>query len=110
MTRSSTIDPENGGVTLINVYEVEPEKQAELVALLSDATDTQMRHCKGFVSVNIHSSLDGSKVINYAQWATQEDFEAMLKNNDAQAQMKRFAAVAKSVSPALYKVNAVHRG
>jgi uncharacterized protein YjgD (DUF1641 family) len=34
----------------------------------------------------------------------------MLKNPDVQKQLKQFAALAKSVSPALYKVNAVHAG
>ena len=48
--------------------------------------------------------------MNYAQWASKEDFDRMVKSPEAQAQMKRFAALAKSVSPALYKVNAVHTG
>ena len=48
--------------------------------------------------------------MNYAQWASKEDFDRMLKNPEAQAQMKQLAALARSVSPALYKVNAVHTG
>jgi hypothetical protein len=60
------------------------------------------------VSVNIHRSLDGTRVANYAQWASREDFERMMTSPEAQAQIKRFAAVAKSVSPAVYQVNSVH--
>lgn len=106
----ATIDAQSGVVTLINVYEVEPEKQAELVRLLAEATETVMRHQSGFVSVNIHSSFDGTRVVNYAQWTSKEDFERLMKSPEAQAQMKKFAAIAKSVAPALYRVNSVHVG
>lgn len=105
---TATIDSESPVVTLINVYEVAPETQSELVQLLADATEKVMQRQPGFVSVNIHSSFDGSRVANYSQWASKEDFERMLTNPDAQAQMKQFASVAKSVSPALYKVSSVH--
>lgn len=108
--KTTTIEAQSTGVTLINVYEVEPEKQAELVSLLSDATEQVMRHQPGFVSVSIHSSFDGTRIVNYAQWASKEDFDRMLKNPEVQAQLKQLAALAKSVSPALYKVNAVHTG
>jgi quinol monooxygenase YgiN len=49
-------------------------------------------------------------VANYAQWESKEDFDRMLKSPEAQAQMKQFAALAKSVSPVLYRVSSVHRG
>jgi quinol monooxygenase YgiN len=108
--KTTTIEANAPWVTLINVYEVEPEKQAELVSLLSDATEKVMRHQPGFMSVNIHSSFDGTRVVNYAQWASKEDFDRMLKNPEVQEQLKQLAVLAKSVSPALYKVNSVHAG
>jgi heme-degrading monooxygenase HmoA len=108
--KTTTIDAKSAVVTLINVYEVEPERQAELTRLLSEATEKVMRRQQGFVSVNIHSSFDGTRVANYSQWASKEDFDRMLKSPEAQGQMKQFAAVAKSVSPALYRVNSVHPG
>lgn len=106
--KTTTIDAGSGGVTLINVYEVVPERQAELARLLAEGTEKGMRHLPGFVSVNIHCSFDGTRVANYAQWASKEDFDRMLKNPESQARMKQFAAVAKSVSPVLYRVNSVH--
>jgi heme-degrading monooxygenase HmoA len=106
---ATTIDEKRPLLTLINIYEVAPEKQAELVQLLA-ATEKVMRHQHGFVSVNIHRSLDGTRVANYAQWASKQDFERMMKSPEAQAQIKRFAAVAKSVSPAVYQVSSVHSG
>lgn len=104
----TTIDTGRSVITLINVYEVEPEKQTELARVLAEATEHVMRHLPGFVSVNIHCSLDGMRVVNYAQWASREDFESMMKRPEVQAQLKRFGALAKSVSPAIYRVTSVH--
>jgi quinol monooxygenase YgiN len=102
------IDADAACLTLINVYEVGPEKQADLVRLLSEATEKVIRQQPGFVSVSIHSDIDGKRVVNYAQWASKEHFEGFMKKPETQEQLKRFAAVAKTVSPGLYKVNAVH--
>jgi hypothetical protein len=61
-----------------------------------------------FVSANIHTSLDGARVANYAQWRSVEDFQGMLGNAHAQVHMREATAVAKS-SPVLYRVHSVHR-
>ncbi|MDB5928168.1 MAG: Antibiotic biosynthesis monooxygenase [Betaproteobacteria bacterium] len=64
----STIEKGSGLLTLINVFTVEPQKQQKLVTLPIEATEQTMKHMPGFVSANIHRSLDGKKVVNYAQW------------------------------------------
>lgn len=74
-------------VTLINVFTVEPENQKRLVEMLLEATEMTMKNMPGFISANIHKSLDGVRVTNYAQWRSREDFEAMLKNPEALAHM-----------------------
>ncbi len=93
--------------TLINVFTVEPARQHELVELLDEATEQTMRHQPGFVSANIHASLDGTKVVNYAQWASAKHFEAMLANPDAGEHMSRAMAMA-TAEPHLYHVTSVH--
>lgn len=107
MTQTATIEAGTDGVTLVNVYEVEPERQAELALLLREVTDAHIRLMPGFVSVSLHLSLDGRKVVNYAQWASKAHFDAFIQHPVLQGELKRFAAVAKSVAPALYKVDAV---
>ena len=59
---------DNNVVTLINVFTVRPEQQQLLVDLLVEATEAVMKYQPGFVSANIHKSLDGTRVTNYAQW------------------------------------------
>lgn len=112
MTSKNTaaIDPQATCLTLINVYEVEPEKQAELAKALSESTESTIRHQPGFISVCVHSSLDGTKVVNYAQWTSKEHFESFMKKPETQEQLKQFAGLAKSVAPSLYRVNTVHAG
>ena len=102
------IDSAAAGVTLINIFTVEPTRQAELVALLDEATTQVMRHQRGFISASIHKSLDGRKVANYAQWHTKEDFDAMLKIPECQQHMAKAATLAEPFEPMLYAVASVH--
>jgi quinol monooxygenase YgiN len=90
----STIEKGRSVMTLINVFTVEPAKQQALVDLLIDATEQTMRHLPGFVSANIHRSVDGKKVVNYAQWHDAAAFEAMRNNPKAAPHMKAAAALA----------------
>jgi quinol monooxygenase YgiN len=83
-------------VTLINVFTVETANQQKVLDLLVDATEKTMKNLPGFVSASIHKSLDGVRVVNYAQWRSQADFEAMTKNPEAQAHMKPLMETAKS--------------
>lgn len=106
-TTTATIDSEVERLTLINVYEVEPEKQTELAKALAEATERTIRQQPGFIAVSIHSSFDGEKVVNYAQWASKEHFESFMKKPETQNQLKQFAGLAKSVAPSLYRVNSV---
>lgn len=59
------------------------------------------------MSVSLHNSRDGQKVVNYAQWASKEHFESFMKKPETQEQLKQFAGLAKSVAPSLYSVAAV---
>lgn len=85
----TTIDSETELFTLINVFDVDPENQQALVELLIEATEKTMKHIPGFVSANIHKSLDGKRVVNYAQWQSREHFQQMLSNSEAIPHMKK---------------------
>jgi hypothetical protein len=66
-----------------------------------------MRKQPVFVSANIHKSLDGTQVTNYAQWRSPEAFEAMLRNPEAAEHMKEAAGIAEKFEPHLYEVSFV---
>ena len=104
------IEADTPRLTLINVYEVAASKQAELAQLLTEVTENTIRHEPGFVSVSVHSSFDGTKVVNYAQWASRDHFEAFMRKPETKELLERFSAKAESVSPAFYRVNFVCAG
>jgi heme-degrading monooxygenase HmoA len=104
----STIRADAAIVTLINVFTVAPENQRRLVELWQDATDEVICHLSGFISANIHRSLDGTKVVNYAQWDNREAFTAMLQHPEASARLNELAELA-SPAPVICEVVSVHR-
>lgn len=59
------------------MFTVTSDTQQPLVDLLVEATEQVMRDRPGFVSAAIHVSLDGTRVVNYAQWSSNEDFQAL---------------------------------
>ena len=103
---TTTISTDNDLMTLVNVFTVAPEHQEELIDVLVDAT-TVMREIPGFVSANLHRSHDGRRVVNYVQWRTVQDFQAMLQDPRAIPHMQRAADLA-SYDPIVTEV--VHVG
>lgn len=94
-------------VTLINVFTVDPQEQQALVDLLIEATERTMRRQPGFVSANIHRSLDGRHVANYAQWESEAAFRTMLANAEAMVHMGRASDIAR-FEGYLYQVVSTH--
>jgi heme-degrading monooxygenase HmoA len=100
----ATISSDAKLMTLINTFYVEPGKADQLIELLVDATEKVMRNRPGFISANFHKSEDGTRVVNYAQWASKADFAAMQADPEAQIHMKQAGALATRFEPAIYSV------
>lgn len=90
----ATISTDNRVVTLINVFTVEPHQQQLVVDLLVEATETVMKYVPGYISANIHKSLDGIRVVNYAQWESQEAFQSMFSDPNVRVHMNEILKVA----------------
>lgn len=95
-------------VALINVFTVPPEDQKRLVDLLVRATEEVVSRQPGYISANIHDSLDGTRVTNYAQWRSREDFEAMFRDPEVIAHIREAEGIAVSYEPRLYEVSYTH--
>jgi quinol monooxygenase YgiN len=80
-----SIAKNNEVITVIIIFAVEPERQQELVDTIKEFVETGVKHQLGFVSSSIHKSLDKVRVMNYAQWQTQEDYQAFVKNSELRA-------------------------
>lgn len=64
-------------VTLVNVLKVEPDKQAQLIALLKRNIDTVIRSLAGWRTSRLIAARDGTSVIIYSEWETPASVEAM---------------------------------
>jgi quinol monooxygenase YgiN len=93
----------NAIVTLINVFTVVLQDQQALIDVLVEATEKVMNTQPGFLSANIHKSLDGTHVVNYAQWRSQADFETMMTKPEVWPHMEAAKRLAR-VEPYLYEV------
>ena len=98
-----TLEPKTDVFTLVNVFAVTPETQQQVLDLLEQAGPT-MQALPGFVSSTLHKSYDGKQVVNYVQWRSRADFEAMQKNPQAVPHMQATAQLAQSYNPILCEV------
>jgi quinol monooxygenase YgiN len=97
-----TIATNNDVIAVIILFSVEPERQQELIDTITSFLD-EVKKQPGFVSASLHKSTDGMKVANYAQWRSQEDYEAFVNNSELQAKASKLSEFAKPDSH-LYEV------
>jgi hypothetical protein len=97
-----TIIAGNGVITQVNVFTTTPDKQQPLIDLLIEAANWA-RPTPGWMSASLHRSLDGTRVVNYAQCSDIVSWQAVmerLKEGDFFARNKSFGTAA----PGLYDV------
>jgi quinol monooxygenase YgiN len=65
---------ENQFFTVIVEWEVDRSQQKAFVNAIADLVEQHIKNDTGFVSASFHVSEDGQRVINYAQWRSNEDW------------------------------------
>ena len=74
--------PTNGGVvTQITTVKLPPDKQDEVLALMTERAQFMAKQ-PGFVSICLYRSTDGSHVVNHVQW-TDADIESEIRKRTA---------------------------
>jgi heme-degrading monooxygenase HmoA len=58
-------------VTQITIVESEPNKQDEALSLMTERARFMARQ-PGFISISLHRSLDGRRIVNYVQWQNRD--------------------------------------
>ena len=106
----STISLRDDHYTLINVFTVtSPEDQRRVFDEIVAATAV-IRRFPGFVSANVHRSHDGARVVNYAQWRSKEEFDAMRAHPDVQEHFRACRAVTNDIEPIFCELAYVQEG
>ena len=98
----SKIEANVGIITQINIFTVAEENKQALIELLIEAANS-VRDVEGWISANIHVSLDGKQVVNYAQCESYESWEMVMKKLIAENFLERNKKLA-TAHPALYEV------
>ena len=74
-----------------------------MIDLLTRATEGSVRNAPGFISARLHRSVDGTKVTMYAQWRSNEDYQAMRKDPAPLPYLTQALEIA-TFEPAMYEV------
>ncbi len=76
----STLSLDNSLTTAIIIFTVKPERQQALIEAIAEFLPI-VKTQPGFVAAHLHRSLDGVKVVNYAQWQSLPDYDAFRSNS-----------------------------
>jgi heme-degrading monooxygenase HmoA len=90
-------------VTQITVIESEPEKQAEALSLMIERARFMSRQ-PGFVSISLHRSVDGRRIINYIQWQNRDLLRSAHESPEFRKQWGHFDQLTDEIDPHLYEV------
>jgi quinol monooxygenase YgiN len=93
----------NGIVTQITTVAVEPDKQDEALALMTERAKF-MATQPGFVSISLHRSADNSHIVNYIQWANRKQLEAAHHAPEFRKRWPEFGRMTEEIEPCLYEV------
>jgi heme-degrading monooxygenase HmoA len=91
-------------VTQITVVEAEPGKQDEALAVMQQRAEFMAKQ-PGFVSISLHRSLDGRRIVNYIQWRNRQQLEAAHKAPEFRKEWGHFGGVTEEIAPNLYEVS-----
>lgn len=94
-------------VTLVNTFTVDPDRQDALLEALARATDEVIAALPGFRFASFHRSLDGTAVLNYAQWESRAAFEAIFERPEVREHFAEIGRIARGERN-LYEVVSVH--
>ncbi len=98
------IRPHGDHVTQITTAEVgDGQNQDELLRLMTERARF-MATQPGFISISLHRSLDGKRVVNYVQWASREQLAAAHHTPEFRAKWPQVGKAAEDIEPALYEV------
>jgi heme-degrading monooxygenase HmoA len=103
------IRTDNRLVTQVTVVEPGAGKQAEALALMKDRARF-MAGQPGFVSIVLHRSVDGKRIVNYVQWQSRELLESAHRSPEFRKEWGQFDQLAEGIDAHLYEVTHVEEG
>src|SRR5262245_36463634 len=97
------IQKDSQPVTQITIIEAEPGKQAEALSLMTERARFMARQ-PGFISISLHRSLDGRRIVNYIQWQSRDLLQSAHRSPEFRKEWKHFDDLTDGIDPHLYEV------
>ncbi|MGF1522583.1 MAG: antibiotic biosynthesis monooxygenase family protein [Leptolyngbyaceae cyanobacterium] len=99
----AVLDLKNQLITPIILFKVKPGQQATVIDQVKKLFGIAKQQ-PGFVSANLHRSLDDLKVANYAQWETEAALEQFRARSDSQALVGELQDMVEEMDSHLYNI------
>jgi heme-degrading monooxygenase HmoA len=96
-------------VTQITVVESEPGMQGDALVLMIERARFMARQ-PGFISISLHRSKDGRRIVNYVQWQSRELLQSAHHSPEFRAEWRHFDELTREIEPQLYEVALVMDG
>ncbi|MDW6022403.1 antibiotic biosynthesis monooxygenase family protein [Mesorhizobium sp. BAC0120] len=93
-------------VTQITIVDSEPGQQAEALSVMTERARF-MAGQPGFISIALHRSLDGRRIVNYVQWQNRELLRQAHQSPEFRKEWSHFDQVTDEIDPNLYEVTQV---
>ena len=95
-------------VTQITVVEPAEGKVDEALELMLQRAQFMSKQ-PGFVSITLHRSVDGRRIVNYIQWESGTQLRAAHELPEFRKEWSRFDTMTDEISPDLYEIVKVFR-
>lgn len=99
-----TISADANIQTVITTFEVTPGTCDDLLVELRRSCNDFVSKQPGFVGAAMHVNDAQTRIANYTQWRSRDDFQAMLRSEEMREWHRKFAALARTFEPVLYDV------
>lgn len=90
--------------TVITTFEMTPGTCEDLLDELRDAYEDFISKQSGFIAAALHVNDARTRIANYSQWRSREDFQAMLRSGEMRERNRRFSALCHRFEPVMYEV------
>ena len=99
----STAHASNAPITQITFIEPRPGEQDEALALMAERAAFMARQ-PGFISIQLHRSLDGKRIVNYIEWKSLELLHSAHESPEFRKEWTRFDHLTDQIDPHLYEM------
>jgi quinol monooxygenase YgiN len=99
-----TIQTPAMGQTVLTTFEMTPGTCQDLLDALNDAYAAFISKQPGFIAAGLHVNDAQTRIANYSQWCSREDFQAMLRTPEMRERNRKLSALCKTFEPVMYDV------